>query len=312
MTDTNMTNLENSLIRFFTTLYFMIYVGNFIMTFVLDSVHRYDNVFLILGIQNINRNINISNSISSYIIWNWIFLIAIISINMYICVTFYTLYLNVSFTKIMVQIPIDYMFFVFDVSYVICIRFIVLLKKYLDEWVEIVLKIKDRRVNDDEQCLKLFRLYQNILMVYNLYKDIYELLTLSHVVDKFVRTLLSLYIIIFKVKKYLISGSQTSPIYLANASFWLLKIGFLTIIHVICNERFYTAVEEAESACIQLMKNRNYTKSEERLYKRVKQMNRTFSKMSACGLFYVDATLILCLMGVITDYSVVLLQFTFL
>lgn len=180
MTDTNMTNLENNLIRFFTTLYFMIYVGNFILTFVLDTVHRYDNVFLILGIQNINRNINISNSIKSYIIWNWIFLIAIISINMYICVTFYTLYLNVSFTKIMVQIPIDYMFFVFDVSYVICIRFIVLLKKYLDEWVEIVLKIKDRRVNDDEQCLKLFRLYQNILMVYNLYKENYELLVSTY------------------------------------------------------------------------------------------------------------------------------------
>ncbi|CAD0249731.1 unnamed protein product [Spodoptera exigua] len=172
--------------------------------------------------------------------------------------------------------------------------------------------MKERRENDEEQCLKLFALYQNIFEVYDLYKDIFEILTFSHVVDKFVRTLLSLYIIIFKVKKYLISGSQTSALFYACASIWLSKVGLLTIIHVIYSEKFYKAVGEAESACIQLMKNRNYSQGQERLFENVNHMNRTFSKMNSCGLFCVDATLILCLMGAITDYAVVLLQFTFL
>ncbi|KAF9412173.1 hypothetical protein HW555_009246 [Spodoptera exigua] len=140
--------------------------------------------------------------------------------------------------------------------------------------------MKERHENDEEQSLKLFALYQNIFEVYDLYKDIFEILT--------------------------------SALFYACASIWLSKVGLLTIIHVIYSEKFYKAVGEAESACIQLMKNRNYSQGQERLFVSVNQMNRTFSKMNSCGLFCVDATLILCLMGAITDYAVVLLQFTFL
>ncbi|XP_075985618.1 uncharacterized protein LOC142982819 [Anticarsia gemmatalis] len=54
-------------------------------------------------------------------------------------------------------------------------------------------------------------------------------------------------------------------------------------------------------------------KSEKELCKKVMFLNRkSFSKMSACGLFYVDATLPLRLCGLITNHIIVLLQFAFL
>ncbi|KAF9800103.1 hypothetical protein SFRURICE_016980 [Spodoptera frugiperda] len=48
------------------------------------------------------------------------------------------------------------------------------------------------------------------------------------------------------------------------------------------------------------------------LYKKVLQTNRTFSKMTACGLFYIDAMLPIRLLLLTTNYVIVLLQFAFL
>ncbi|XP_075985620.1 uncharacterized protein LOC142982821 [Anticarsia gemmatalis] len=53
--------------------------------------------------------------------------------------------------------------------------------------------------------------------------------------------------------------------------------------------------------------------AERRLCKNIKRLYRTsFDKMSLCGLFYIDAVLPLCLMSLLTNYTVVLLQFAFL
>ena len=49
-----------------------------------------------------------------------------------------------------------------------------------------------------------------------------------------------------------------------------------------------------------------------RLCKNVLQANRTFNKMTACGLFYVDAALPISLMALLTSYIIVLFQFAFL
>ncbi|KAJ8710891.1 hypothetical protein PYW08_009406 [Mythimna loreyi] len=93
---------------------------------------------------------------------------------------------------------------------------------------------------------------------------------------------------------------------------WLSKNTLLIVIHSVISEKFYITIEEAETACIQLMKTNNSARSQKRLCMSVIQANRSFSKMTACGLFYVDAKLPIYLMRNFTTYIFVLLQLNFL
>ncbi|XP_075985621.1 uncharacterized protein LOC142982822 [Anticarsia gemmatalis] len=94
---------------------------------------------------------------------------------------------------------------------------------------------------------------------------------------------------------------------------WLMKDMVLELLVCVHCERFYIAVENAETACIQRLKNRNCPESQRRLCRDVIQLNRSsFSKMSACGLFYIDASLPVRLVEMITNYVVILLQVAFL
>ena len=43
------------------------------------------------------------------------------------------------------------------------------------------------------------------------------------------------------------------------AALWLVKDIFLVMIQCVQSEKFYKAVEEAETACIQRLKNKNYS-----------------------------------------------------
>ncbi|XP_047035608.1 uncharacterized protein LOC124641551 [Helicoverpa zea] len=89
---------------------------------------------------------------------------------------------------------------------------------------------------------------------------------------------------------------------------WAMHDSILGIIYCTNCQKFYLAVNEAEMACMLLLK-KNCTKSQEQLFKNIVHMCGEFSQMSACGLFNVNAALPLSLMGCIGYYSIVLLQF---
>ncbi|XP_022818593.1 uncharacterized protein LOC111351057 [Spodoptera litura] len=93
---------------------------------------------------------------------------------------------------------------------------------------------------------------------------------------------------------------------------WVSKDILLLIAQSMESEKFYIANEEAKATCMQLMKNKNCSRHEQRLYKQVLQTNRTFSRISACGFFYIDAQSTISLIGLLTGYVCVLLQFAFL
>ncbi|KAF9799861.1 hypothetical protein SFRURICE_017095 [Spodoptera frugiperda] len=58
-------------------------------------------------------------------------------------------------------------------------------------------------------------------------------------------------------------------------------------------------------------KNVSYSPANTRYFcKNIIRLNGTFSKMTACGMFSIDATLPLSLAGIISNYVVVLLQFS--
>ncbi|XP_063897727.1 uncharacterized protein LOC135118785 [Helicoverpa armigera] len=168
-------------------------------------------------------------------------------------------------------------FLAFDLDLVYAIRVIVLLRKYLKEWVQMVSRLNYDQ-DDGYDCVKLFKIYQNILQAFELYKA----------VSQFLVMLMNVFGIV-----------------------WLFKDLSLVILQSMECEKFYIAVEEAKMVCIQLIM-KNSSESQKRLYKQVLHMNRMFSKMSACGLFYIDATLPTRLMGLIASYYVLLLQFALL
>uniref|UniRef100_A0A2H1W9A0 SFRICE_015399 n=1 Tax=Spodoptera frugiperda TaxID=7108 RepID=A0A2H1W9A0_SPOFR len=93
---------------------------------------------------------------------------------------------------------------------------------------------------------------------------------------------------------------------------WLLKDIIIITITSLQLEKFHIQMEEAKNQCIMRLTNPNCPNSEIRLCKRVLQVNRTFTKMSACGLFTVDASLPMPLMRLLTHYIIVMLQFVFL
>ncbi|PZC77112.1 hypothetical protein B5X24_HaOG203729 [Helicoverpa armigera] len=81
------------------------------------------------------------------------------------------------------------------------------------------------------------------------------------------------------------------------------------LMYVICCEKFYKAVEEAKFTCTQLLCNTHCTNAQKQLYLKILESNTTFNKMSACGVFSVDAALPLCLIEIVANYTFVLLQF---
>ncbi|CAH1640535.1 unnamed protein product [Spodoptera littoralis] len=191
------------------------------------------------------------------------------------------------------------MFIALDVSIVVSMRFIILLRKYVEEWIKQALMVNYGR-QDGERCNKLFRIYKNILKAYVLYKKIFHVLVFYHSFGVFYRNLVYFHIIL------------SATVYnILSVCLWQMKNMCLIILQCILCEKFYISVEEVDSACIQLLKDKTCSNYQTGFYKKVLQTNRTFSKMTACGLFYIDAMLPIRMLLLTTNYVIVLLQFAF-
>ncbi|XP_063629238.1 uncharacterized protein LOC134800685 [Cydia splendana] len=93
---------------------------------------------------------------------------------------------------------------------------------------------------------------------------------------------------------------------------WNMKSFVLMVVLSIACENFYRSTKTAESSCAQLLR---YSKSVEmrKTCKNVLRLNRaSLRKMSAFGVFELDAMFPLRLLTALVVYIVVLLQFAFL
>ncbi|KAH9644373.1 hypothetical protein HF086_006401 [Spodoptera exigua] len=129
---------------------------------------------------------------------------------------------------------------------------------------------------DKEECLKLLEVYRNILAAYELCRKVFQVL--YHYIW--------LAIIVWLIKTFVI----------------------ITTLSLYC-EKFNQRVAESKEACIQLTTNENCPRCYKYLYKKVSQLNRSFSKMTVLGMFCIDATLPTSLISIVTHYLIVLMQF---
>ncbi|XP_045762190.1 uncharacterized protein LOC123865284 [Maniola jurtina] len=92
---------------------------------------------------------------------------------------------------------------------------------------------------------------------------------------------------------------------------WVLKNILVLSLCIKGCEEFYIAIVEAERCCVMNLGSNRHPDLK-KLYKNVIRTNRSkFTKMSACGVITIDATLPLRLSDQLAIYIVVLLQFAF-
>ncbi|KAF9800123.1 hypothetical protein SFRURICE_017000 [Spodoptera frugiperda] len=263
-----------SILSFLRAFYVIYCFTGYSMIFVSKVVNRSNSCRLIMMLQYINYNINSQRKIDEIIICNWVYAISTFTINIFAVSIFYAL---CGFDVINVMFDFSYINFDINIVHAICI--LMMLTKYLNEWIKSVAFLEDQDVLGSHIDFKIaFQTYDAIIQTYNLSKNLFEVL-------------LSLMLLTFN---------------------WFVKNMIILVALSIYCEKFYIKIEEARIACAKLLKKTNYSNHQMGLYKKVLQTNRTCSKMTACGLFYIDAKLPIYLFLLITNHLIVLLQFYFL
>ncbi|XP_075985616.1 uncharacterized protein LOC142982817 [Anticarsia gemmatalis] len=180
----------------------------------------------------------------------------------------------------------------FDANMVYAIRIIMLLKSKIILW-------NNEAVNSG-----------------NNHSDGQKFQILYHTVETFSHALIHIQIVIEICKLSLvqldINGDHESAIKAYSIFTWLLKNLALQMILSSYCESFYVAINRAQDSSA-IFLSTNCSKAKRRLCRNIQRIHKTsFSKLSACGLFYIDARLPRLLMGLLTNYTIVLLQFAFL
>ncbi|KAF9799856.1 hypothetical protein SFRURICE_017090 [Spodoptera frugiperda] len=293
--------LQNTVLIGYYIVYCAIMAIGFTIMFLVELFNRQNNCLLLTMFQRIHSFINLSSHVHTYVFWNWISVTTILIINLVIAALFYII---LNQFNLMTFIS-DLTYFLLDLNVVYAISVISLLTKSLAEWNKSVLELKNEPTNNTDALYyeKMYETYLNIMETYCLYKKLFQALIFYHAVDTFYRT-------IFYSGSYLEMRIMTNSdkgemrAMCSLAFMWLPKNMILLITLSVYCEKFYMTVEEVKIACILSVKDSNCSKYQTSFYKKVLQTNRTFSKMTACGLFYIDAMLPIRLLLLTTNYVI--------
>lgn len=157
----------NTLFWFSVVMVFFSYV----LLIVCNIFHSQSNVSLILSIQEINMTINISKSIQSYVIWNWISLFTVLCVHILVAVYFYVSKASINFFELSTELLVVQ----YDFNLVYGIRLTTLFTKYLKEWVKNI-SVINNHVQGDEYGNIYFKAYCNILEAYKIYSKCFRIL----------------------------------------------------------------------------------------------------------------------------------------
>ncbi|KAF9800120.1 hypothetical protein SFRURICE_016997 [Spodoptera frugiperda] len=308
----NVKNSNDRIILFLSICLLALNVASFITTSIVNFMHGQDNALLIKIIQSIHKDVTF-RSFNSSIIWNWITLTTIVFVDIFLYILKGTTISNLDTINSLSEI----FFCIIDIDFVYTVRLQLLLVKYLKEWIDKVRSV-DVVVDEDSYYTKMYETYKNILKAYGVFKKVSECLVLFRISTAFFRNLcrLQLLLCVLEKWKHLYSNSVEIPyldlLTLLVAASAMVKVVLIVMIHCGYSEKFSIVLEDANVTCILRMKNVNCSKVEKQFCKNILRENETFSKMTACGLFYIDGRLPLSLLGLLTQYFVAELQFAFL
>ncbi|XP_063369860.1 uncharacterized protein LOC134658182 [Cydia amplana] len=235
--------------------------------------------FLMPRFSIINNFITPDNHLSSYIqsiigvyVFVWL-LWSVVDLNI----------LNLLVNFIMIVPPV-----VFDMQIVYVTQSVVMIKNELIAWIHKMKEYKNTHITPEEEVVysavseyDMFNAYTDIIKAFRLSNKVYEFSDQT--------MFLTIFLVILNFKDLML----------------LVKLS-------IACENFYTTINLAESCCAQILSNAIPT-GMRKTCKNVLRLNRaSLRKMSAFGVFDLDATFPLRLFSVMVIYTVVLLQFAFL
>ncbi|PZC77065.1 hypothetical protein B5X24_HaOG200715 [Helicoverpa armigera] len=270
----------------------------FTINFIVSVYQSKNNVLFILKLQKVHTFLNGEQQFKRFMYRNWMFLV------------FEFLYFTFGLCFFCVKLNLPkYDYFCsltalcFDVNLVYAIRMIKLLSDKVELWnIEAQKLLQLNYVDIESHCQKMFDAYVHILECYDLFQCSYQQLIMFNSVQFFFHFLFYLQIAV----------DPRAIITLISVCQYLLRnLIYQVMLSVNC-ERFYTGITNAQTSCA-LILHSDCTDAERRLAKNIKRLHRAaFTKMNACGIFYVDATLPLKLSELTSNYTAVLLQFAFL
>ncbi|KAF9800119.1 hypothetical protein SFRURICE_016996 [Spodoptera frugiperda] len=308
---------QDPLIIFLTIYLPGLNLASFITACITNITNGKRNVLLIKMIQNINADVAFGE-IRSFIIWSWVSLMMVICVEtaVYISGSSYLGFISIlgGYSEII--------FSMIDVDFVYTIRLQLLLTKYLEKWILKVQFATFEGVNEDSYFKKIFETYTNILKAYDLFNTVSKSLVslikkiiiktiriMFRVINAFCRNLGDFQLMLCFVTKWNNVVFRTNFMAVVVVILAIAKMTLIIMVHSRYSEKFNMTVEDASLACIVRMKNPYCSKVEKQFCKNILRENATFSKMTACGLFYIDGRLPLSLLGFLTQYFVALLQF---
>ncbi|CAH1640573.1 unnamed protein product [Spodoptera littoralis] len=289
---------------------FVFYCIGFIVVFVIQITQSKNSLMFVLVFQKVHRVLNneIKTKRTVFSIWTVVILTSL----------FFPCYLTAY--SILASFPFHFLiasffFAVFDFNIVYATQVMKLLTNKVDLWnsyVEHGEKLEDRHGGDYYE--KLFQTYVDILECYDIHNSCYRAFIMFYIMEVFNHSLVYIEEALMVIQygfEYYESISQISWVTIL-IFIWLLK-NFLLLTKLIHQyEKFYIAVGNAHDTCTHMLRTTN-SDAEKRLCKNMLRVHRaSFSKMSLYGMFHVDAVLQQGLMMLLTEYTVVLLQFTFL
>lgn len=175
VSDMLMKKIENDFASLCSAFLFILQSVCLIILFCVDIENKQNNLNLILKIQTIYKRFNFKKNIRSYVLWNYVSIISFICLDIYCLILFVRFRMYVNYADFASDIACDIAYLSFDINYIVAIRIIIFLKKYLVEWIKEIMAFEDNE-NNNELCQKLLDTYQDILEAYNLYKIIFRVL----------------------------------------------------------------------------------------------------------------------------------------
>lgn len=145
---------------------------SYLINFLLNVVYRYKNIYLLLLIQKIHKNVDFVKNVRSFIIWNWILLATIVAVNLFGFIIFAASYNYFDLFKCLIEL----IFISFDIDFVYGVRILILLSMYLERWIQKVRLMNDGKENDKIYYKRLLETYQYVLKAYDVYKTLFQIM----------------------------------------------------------------------------------------------------------------------------------------
>lgn len=155
------------LVSLFYIYFCFFYLTLLAILFYLNMIHSEANISLILLIQKIYLGLDFSDNLKIITRRNWIGIVGTFLLNIFLQYLFYTTFDEFH----LIDTILDFLFTIFDLNLVYSLLVLLLLRRYLEKWIKLV--IGDF---DDKTSVKLFIIYRNIIEAYNHYKTTFKLL----------------------------------------------------------------------------------------------------------------------------------------